>query len=144
MRYAIIILLILSCSKESYEQNNYMYSLSESVQHALNKRGVSIDLDVNMILKSELTYQGRIVAGLSHGNTIFLNKETAQRVGDIQAEAIIAHELGHNKLGLPHFISDSTLYPWPQIMAPREFAHITEENIEIMYDNLADLVNGKE
>jgi len=142
----ILIACLLSCEEQVKFQDARIYSYAFNVQSELATRGIDIDIDINMFLQSNLEYDGKSVWGLSRGKTIWINQEAFNLNNEIRPERIetlVAHELCHNRLNLDHINSQyyTDSLGRPQIMHLGSWQYITDENIGLMYDHLADYLN---
>ncbi len=138
---------MISCEEKISFQDERLLPFAENMQVQLESRNISISIHVNMIVQPDLKSKGVIVYGLSRKNTIYINQEAFEKNYQDRPErieALVAHELGHNVLGLNH--SENQYYTdslgRPIVMHTSTWQHINEDNINFMYDQLADYLNG--
>jgi hypothetical protein len=137
----------LSC-QEAFIQDDRLVPYAEMVQQELHYRGIAIDLDVNLILKPNLTYKGEKGFGLSDGDNLFVNEEIYYWMIEhqyyVKLEGLLAHELGHNKLNLDHFdrTKKAMYYEKPIIMISGEWQRIHPDNRKEMYDVMVQLIKS--
>lgn len=139
---AILILIIFfsSCEEKVSFQDERLVPYAENVQNQLAKRGVYINLNCNMIIKPNL--KNGTVAGTSRRNSIYINEEVFNETTPLKMEALMTHELGHNRLNLSH----SREPHWrdslgrPIIMKTGTWANVNKDNISLMYDAFAETI----
>jgi hypothetical protein len=143
----ILTLIFSSCIEERF-QDSRLIPISTSVHFELYQRGVYSRIDANLFLQKDLSLNDMPVFGLSKGNSIYIDLDVYEELVRLdypkRLEALVAHEIGHNILGLPHF-EDSryTNEDKPIIMNSGTWQHITEDNISDMYDVLVEMYNNK-
>ena len=144
----LTIILFISCEEKVSFQDARLLVHAENIQNQLKLRDIDIDININMVIKQDLNNKGVIVWGMSTGNTIYVNKkayDTNYENNPKRIEALVAHELGHNRLNLEHV--DSRYYTdslkRPMVMHTSAWQNITENNINDMYDNLSDYMHNK-
>jgi len=144
--FSIFVIFIFSCEEKISFQDERLLPFAENMQAQLESRDISISIHVNMIIQSDLKSNGRKVWGLSRKNTIYIHEEvieTNYQNKPERIEALVAHEIGHNILGLDH--SENQYYTdslgRPIVMHISTWQSINNENINLMYDQLADYLN---
>lgn len=138
----IFVFFFLSCSGEAFIVDSRIEPYIQNIESELNQRGITFSKSFHAEISQGLL-ESKGAYGISRGQSIYIDQDTFNSLEDrgyhLRLEALIAHEVGHNVFDLRHSDSFSRNNKL-DIMFIGSWQFVTEDNIEDMYDNLANLI----
>lgn len=144
--YLILIALISPSCKKEVIQDGELLPIARAVQLELSNRGVYFNIDMNLIIEEGLEDREK-AWGISYNgksNAIHISKRMYDNcIKDNRSyvlEYLMAHEIGHHKLGLNHSLAKTDSQGNPIVMSKGMFQSIPKEDKSKMYDAIANSI----
>jgi hypothetical protein len=145
MRNLILILILcltlFSCEKD-YSKDERLIHFIDQIEYELSARDVYFNQKFSISLSDDLVNR-KGAFGISRKNEILIDTETFYDIYELypeRIEALILHEIGHNRFGLDHSEAQYNTDEKGRIiiMKTGSWQSVSLENKKHMYDQFVD------